>query len=80
MVDLVAHENIGANVLLSKSERRAMAHVLHNACLMGGTKVNIMTAIDTMVESLKRIILEKPDEKLQLPVILPVESLEGITE
>ena len=57
-----------------------MAHVLHNACMAGGSKVNIMTAIDMMVESLKKIILDKSDEELRLPTILPIESLEGITE
>lgn len=80
IVDIVAHENIGSHVQLSKSEKRAIAHVLHNACMMDGIKVNVMSAIDMMVESLKRIILDKSSEKLMLPLILPVESLEGITE
>lgn len=80
IVDIVAHDNIGSNVQLSKNERRAIAHVLHNACMMDGVKVNLMSAIDMMVESLKRIILDKSNEKLMLPVILPVESLEGIME
>ena len=80
MVDLVAHKNIGSNIQLSKTERKAMAHVLHNACMVNNTKVSILSAIDMMVESLKRIVLEKSEEKLQLPVILPEESMEGITE
>ena len=41
---------------------------------------NIMTAIDIMVESLKRIILDNSSEELKLPVVIPVESMEGITE
>ena len=57
-----------------------MAHVLHNACMINGVKVNILSAIDMMVESLKRIILDKASESLYLPVILPIESMEGITE
>lgn len=80
MVDLVAHENIGSNVQLSKSERRELAHVLHNACIVDGTKVNVLTAIDIMVESLKRIILDNTVEALKLPIIIPIESMEGITE
>ena len=36
--------------------------------------------IDIMVESLKRIILDTSTEKLKLPMILPIESMEGITE
>ena len=39
-----------------------------------------MSAIDIMVESLKRIILEASKEKLKLPMILPIKSMEGITE
>ena len=82
IVDLVAHENknIGSNVQLSKAERKEMAHVLHKACIVGGVKVNVMSAIDMMVESLKRIILENTSEKLKLPVIIPIEDMGGITE
>ena len=50
------------------------------ACMISGTKVNVMTAIDMMCESLKRIILDRSREELQLPTILPIEDLEGITE
>ena len=80
IVDLTANENIGSNIMLSKTERKSIAHLLHNACIIDGTKVNIMSSIDIMVESLKRIILDKSEEKLKLPTILPIESMEGITE
>lgn len=80
IVDLAAHANISSNVNLSKSERREMAMVLHNACMIDGIKVNVMSAVDLMVENLKRIILEKSMEQLKLPIILPIERLEGITE
>lgn len=73
-------ENIGSNLRLSKTERYEIAHVLHNACMINDIKVNILTAIDMMCESLKRIILEKTEEQLMLPLILPIESMEGITE
>ena len=43
-------------------------------------KVNVISAIDIMVESLKRIILDASTEDLKLPMILPIESMEGITE
>lgn len=59
---------------------REIAHILHNACMVDGVKVNVMTAIDMMVESLKRIILDNSNEKLVLPTVLPIESMEGITE
>lgn len=80
IVDLVAHENIGANVQLTRQERRELAKVLHNACLIDGVKMNVLSAIDIMVESLKRIILDDSMEDLKLPVIIPIESMEGITE
>ena len=76
----MAHDNIGSNIQLSKNERREIAHVLHNACMIDGVKANVMSAIDMMVESLKRIILDNRDEKLILPTVLPIESMEGITE
>ena len=80
IVDLVAHNNIGLNVQLTKAERRELAHVLHNVCIIDGAKINVMSAIDIMVESLKRIIVDNSTEKLKLPVIIPIEDMEGITE
>ncbi|MBO5237794.1 MAG: hypothetical protein J6B50_03345 [Lachnospiraceae bacterium] len=67
-------------IIRQKISNQAIAHVLHNACMIDGTKVNVMSAIDMMVESYKRIILDKSDEKLSLPIILPIQSMEGITE
>ena len=69
IVDLLTNENIGSNVKLSKNERKEIAHVLHNACMVDGVKVNVLTAIDLMCESLKRIILDKSDENLKLPIV-----------
>lgn len=80
IVDLVANENIGANVQLTRQERRELARVLHNACIIDGVKMNVLSSIDITVESLKRIILDNAQEELKLPVIIPIESMEGITE
>lgn len=80
MVDLVVHENIGSNLKLTKTERQNIAHVLHNACMIDGKKVNLLSSIDIIIESLKRIILEESNEELKLPLLLPIESMEGITE
>ena len=80
IVDLVAHNNIASNIQLTKVERKELAHVLYNACSIDGVKVNVISAIDIMVESLKRIILDASTEDLKLPMILPIESMEGITE
>lgn len=80
IVDLVARENIGVNERLSRAERQALANVLHNACIVCGVKVNVLSAIELLCESLKRILENNLSEKLALPTILPVERLEGITE
>lgn len=74
IVDIVSHENTGSNVQLSKNERKSIAHVIHNACIIDKAKINVMSAIDIMVESLKRIILDKSYEELKLPLVLPIES------
>jgi CRISP-associated protein Cas1 len=80
MVDLVAHENIGTNERLTKAERYAMAGVLHNACIIKNVKMNALSAVVEMCESLKRIIYDGINESLALPRILPIERMEGITE
>ena len=66
IVDLVVHDNVGYSIRLSKSERRELAHVLHNACKVDDMKVNVMVFIDIMVESLKRIILDNSSYLVQL--------------
>ena len=79
MVDLVAHEVVDANVNLSKSQRFRLAHVLYNACRVKDRKVSVMAAIDLIVESLRSYISGDSDE-IQLPVIIPVEPAEPVTE
>lgn len=80
MVDLVAHANIGPNERLTKAERYEIACVVHNGCMVDGVKMNALSAITEMCESLKRIIGEESDEPLKLPIILPIERMEGVTE
>ena len=80
MVDQVAYYNLGPNDHLSKMERKELAGVLFNACMIEGKKINIISAIELMCESLKRIILEGSGEELQLPTILATEKMEDITE
>ncbi len=80
MVDLVAHNVIGANLFLNKSERRAMTQVLYNACMMDNSTINILKSVELMCDSLKRIILTDSTEQLALPTILPLEKMEGVEE
>ncbi len=76
---MVAHENIGTNEWLAKAERSSLAHV-HNACLVNGTKVSVLYAIELMSESNKRILMHESEEELVLPTVISIESMEGITE
>ncbi len=80
MVDLVAHENIGPHEKLSRSERKALAYVLYNVCMVGGVKENLFSAIEHMCESYKRILTCKTDEDILLPTILPIENMEELAE
>lgn len=80
MVDLIAHENIGSNVKLSKVERAALARVVHNGCLVNGNKVCLLYAIELMMESYKRIVMQESDEELVLPTVIPIEAMGGVTE
>ena len=65
---------------MTKVERKELAQALYNVCSIDGVKINVFSAIDIMVESLKRIILGASTEDLKLSMILPIESVEGITE
>ena len=58
------HENIGTNEWLTKAERSSLAHVLHNACLVNGTKVSVLYAIELMSEGYKRILMHESEEEL----------------
>jgi len=67
---LVAHDNIGPNEKLSKSERQSLAHVLHNACIVEGTMTNVLSAVELMSESYKRILMGESEEELMLQKFL----------
>jgi CRISPR-associated protein Cas1 len=80
MVDLIVHQNTGNSIRLSKAERYELAHVLHNACMIQKQKSTILSAISVMCESLKQCYLENDISLLELPTVLPIESLELVNE
>ena len=80
MVDYLALQNVSNSIKLSKIERKEMASVLFNACLINKTKYSVLKAIDIMIESLKRIIVDNSKECLLLPQVYPSEMLSGIIE
>lgn len=79
MVDLIAFYNVDSNVILTKKQRNVLAHVIHNACRMNGDKINILTGIERMVDSVKRIICSDRGQLL-LPITIPIESMELLNE
>ena len=80
IVDLTAIKNNASNIMLTKQERKELGLILHNACIVNGIKMNIMSSVDLLVESLRNIILEDSEEPLALPLIMPIERIFGITE
>lgn len=40
----------------------------------------MLYAIELMSESYKRILMQESEENLVLPTVIPIESMEGITE
>lgn len=88
MVDLIAASNDRTNIKLNKQERGELAHVLHNACRIGGRKMAVLSALEVSVNSFRQIVLaagkgnrlEDMLCKLQLPLVIPVESAELLNE
>ena len=78
-VDLIAYASTETNIMLTKKQRYELAHVLHNACIVDGKKMTVLSGIDIMVESLKNAVINETTEII-LPIIIPVESLELINE
>ena len=80
MADLVAHENVGAQVLLNKSERRELANVLHNACIIDGCETSVQSGINLMVAGYKRCVFEGKSSPFRLPTVKPIELINEIKE
>ena len=78
MVDVTAVTMEGTSIRLTHPERAQLAQVLHNGCILDGSKQTTLTAIQLSAESLKRIIVEQSDEALLLPTILPPEPYGGV--
>ena len=79
MVDIIAIKVAGNNVELTKPQRYKLAHILHNACVMNNQKLNMLNAIDIMLDSMRQYVVEDRLEVL-LPDIIPEESMELLNE
>ena len=80
MVDIIAIRIVGSNQILSKKQRYELAHVLHNACLINGKKMAVLTAIDIMTESLRNFVINDSLKKILLPTVLPEEPSELLNQ
>ena len=80
MVDIIALRDPGTSMILSRERRRSLASVLHQACLVNGTKLSVLAGIDEMTGSLRNRIVLGSVEKLKLPVILPEEMIDAVRE
>lgn len=80
MVDIVAHEIVTSSKWLTKEQRYQLANVLHNMCMMNGKKMTVLAAIDMVTDGLRRYVLNEKVKKVQLPLILPIETVGLITE
>ena len=80
IVDLIALEIPGDNIKLDKQQRTDLSKVLFSKCIVNKNKSSVLNAIELMVESYKRIIVEASNEDITLPAVLPIELAGGITE
>ena len=80
VLDMLVHQNIASNVRLTPQDRRVLSQILYMACSMNHSQMSVLAAIQSMVESYKRILLHETTEALMLPTILPTEFLPGVTE
>ena len=80
IVDLIALEIPGENIKLDKQQRTDLSKVLFSKCIVNKNKSSVLNAIELMVESYKRIIVEASNEEITLPAVLPAEFVGGITE
>ena len=80
MVDVIAIQDPGTSNILNAKKRRELATVLHNACLLNGAKVPVLTGIETMVNSIRNRIVSNGSSDIQLPILLPIEVIDAIKE
>lgn len=79
-VDLIAADDPGTSIALSRSKRREIAMVLHQACLLDGRKLSVITGIDEMVSDIRGRIVAGTGPELKLPVVIPLEVIEAVRE
>ena len=78
-LDVIAYRTGGDNIKLSREERKQLAAVLMQAVRIGEQKVSIIQAIDILISQYRSYVLEECEE-IDLPLILPSETIKQIKE
>ena len=79
-VDLVAVGMGAPSDQLDSSQRRDLRQVLENAILLDGLEVQVKTAIEKCVDSLRDAIVNDDSSLLELPIVVPTKLMSGIRE
>lgn len=79
-VDVIAVKDPGSSLILGRKRRKALASVLYHACSINGVKMSVSNGIGEMVASIRRILVNKDDTKIKLPLLLPIEVLDPVNE
>lgn len=79
-VDLISLADPGISSFLSRTKRRKLAMVLHQACLVEGRKLSVQAGIEEMITSIKNLVVSDADLPLKLPIVIPAETINPIKE
>lgn len=79
MVDEAVIPVISESTKLSSSQRKALASIPFNKCIINEHETTIVNAIEIMILSIRSYILDQSD-KLLLPTLLPLEHIGSIIE
>lgn len=80
VVDLIAIGVVTDSNHLSKTQRYQLANVLHHACMIDGKKTTVLAGIETMIDSIRKYVIDDSVNAIKLPIVLPLEEIGLITE
>lgn len=80
MVDLIAIGIVTSSERLNKTQRYALANVLHNACIIDDKTTTVLAGIEIMVDSIRKYVIDEKETAIKLPMVIPVKELGLVTE
>ncbi len=75
--DLIAFSTVNSNVVLSKEQKRCLMSVLYMECTIDRMHTTVTNAIDIMIDSVKRYVMDEADTLSMPSIILPGKELES---